>query len=114
MGLLIAALGSFFVGGLRAWNPFLLELNWTPLANRPGFWTLFAIFFPAVTGFTQGVSMSGDLKDPGKSLPLGTFMAVGVSLMVYIGTAVLLASGIPKAELARDTTAMQRLAAIGW
>ena len=114
MGLLIAALGSFFVGGLSAWNPFLLELNWTPPANTPAFWSLFAIFFPAVTGFTQGVSMSGDLKDPGKSLPLGTFLAVGVSLGVYAAAAVLLAAGIPKAELAGDTMAMHRLAAVGW
>ena len=45
----------------------------------PGFWVLFAIFFPAVTGFTQGVSMSGDLENPGRSLPAGTFAAVGTS-----------------------------------
>ena len=36
-------------------------------AGSIGFWSAFAIFFPAVTGFTQGVSMSGDLKNPGKS-----------------------------------------------
>jgi hypothetical protein len=40
---------------------------------------VFAIFFPALTGFTQGESMSGDLKDLGPSLPLGTFTAVGLS-----------------------------------
>jgi len=34
--------------------------------------TTWLIAFGAVTGFTQGVSMSGDLADPGKSLPLGT------------------------------------------
>ncbi len=27
--------------------------------------------------------MSGDLKDAGKSLPMGTFLAVGVSIVVY-------------------------------
>jgi hypothetical protein len=30
--------------------------------------TLFGIFFPAVTGFTAGVNMSGDLRDPKASI----------------------------------------------
>ena len=45
-------------------------------------------------GFTQGVSMSGNLRDPGKSLPRGTFAAVGVSILVYFGAAVVLAGSI--------------------
>ena len=49
---------------------------------------LFGIFFPAVTGFEAGVSMSGDLKDPKKSIPLGTILAITVGLIVYIGLAV--------------------------
>ncbi len=48
---------------------------------------LFGIFFPAVTGFEAGVSMSGDLKDPKKSIPGGSIMAILVGLVVYIGLA---------------------------
>ena len=67
-------------------------------------------FFPAVTGFTQGVSMSGDLKDPGKSLPLGTFLAVGVSIVVYFSTAVVFSGALSNQALTADYTAMHRLA----
>jgi len=66
------------------------------------FWIIFAIFFPAVTGFTQGVSMSGDLKDAGKSLPLGTFLAVGLSILIYFGAAIFFAAAQPAEVLMRD------------
>jgi len=114
MSILAAALISFFAGGLNRWDGALFIQNWSAPASSPNFWVIFAIFFPAVTGFTQGVSMSGDLKDPGKSLPLGTFLAVGLSIVVYFSAAVVLAASLPRAVLIGDYGAMQQAAAVGF
>jgi amino acid transporter len=114
MGILAAALLSFFIGGISHWNGNLLAENWSSPASGPGLWMLFAIFFPAVTGFTQGVSMSGDLKDPGKSLPLGTFSAVGLSIVVYFGAAVVFSASLPSGILQSDFSAMKGVAAFGF
>ncbi len=52
---------------------------------------VFAIFFPAVTGFTAGVAMSGDLKNPKRSIPQGTLAAIFTGLIVYVLLAIGLA-----------------------
>ncbi|MGI9256744.1 MAG: amino acid permease, partial [Salinispira sp.] len=49
-----------------------------------GFWGAFAMFFPAVTGIDAGVGMSGQLKNPRRSLGRGTFLAIGVTFLAYI------------------------------
>ena len=113
MALLIAALVSFFIGGIGNWNAELLATNWASPENGAPFWLLFAIFFPAVTGFTQGVSMSGDLKDPGKSIPLGTFLAVGLSIVVYVSVSMLFAATMPSNRLSTDYMAMKTVSAMG-
>lgn len=110
MSILGAALLSFFVGGFLKWDTALLARNWASPATNMGFWVLFAIFFPAVTGFTQGVSMSGDLKDPGKSLPRGTFLAVGISIIIYFLSAVVFAASLPADVMMRDYAAMKQVA----
>jgi amino acid transporter len=111
MGLIIAALVSFTIGafGLFSTETLVSGLG-RPVDGLP-FWAAFAIFFPAVTGFTQGVSMSGDLRDPGRSIPVGTFLAVGLSIVVYLGVAVLLAGSMPLGFLSIDNAAMNRIAA---
>lgn len=113
MSILAAALVSFFIGGLAGWNSAILTKSWARPAAGPGLWVLFAIFFPAVTGFTQGASMSGDLKDAGKSLHVGTFAAVVVSMVIYFGAAVVFASALPGGILASDYEAMKRVAFVG-
>jgi len=72
-------------GGFRA-----PEMASTYRTAPQGFWYVFAVFFPAVTGFTAGIGMSGDLKDPRKSIPKGTILAVGSGLIVYLLIPVLL------------------------
>ncbi len=53
------------------------------------FTQVFAIFFPAVTGFTAGVAMSGDLKNPQKDIPKGTLIAIITGFFIYVGLALL-------------------------
>lgn len=114
MGLLIAALVSFYLGAIGAFDGSTFGDSWAPAPGSLGFWAVFAVFFPAVTGFTQGVSMSGDLKDAGRSLPIGTFAAVGLSTIVYLTVAFLLAGGAPIDVLVDDDgTVMRDLAVIG-
>jgi len=48
------------------------------------FFIVFAIIFPAFTGMTAGVGLSGDLKNPAKSIPLGTTLATITGMVVYI------------------------------
>jgi amino acid transporter len=114
MAVLAAAIISFFIGGFLRWDSALLVQNWSSPQTNMGFWVLFAIFFPAVTGFTQGVSMSGDLKDPGKSLPSGTFMAVGLSIIIYILSSIIFAAALPADVMMSDYGAMKKVAFLGF
>jgi amino acid transporter len=112
MAIMAAALLSFFIGGIARWDEQLLIKNWAAPEAGLNFWVIFAIFFPAVTGFTQGVSMSGDLKDAGKSLPLGTFSAVGLSILIYFAAAIVFGASLPAETLMSDYASMKRVAAV--
>jgi len=71
---------------------------------------VFAVFFPAVTGFTAGIAMSGDLKDPKTSIPVGTLSAIGVGLLVYIALAVFMAYAINTDVLRTDYNILMKIA----
>jgi len=113
MAVMASALVSFFWGAFDGWNSALLDANWESPENATPFWLVFALFFPAVTGFTQGVSMSGDLREPGKSIPLGSFLAIGISLVVYMACAVALAGAQPLGLLADDANSMRAISIFG-
>jgi amino acid transporter len=114
MALVGIGLIAFFLGATHHWREDILVSNWEAPASALSFWAAFAIFFPAVTGFTQGVSMSGDLRDAGHSIPRGTFAAVGFAFVIYLAVAIALAGALPLAALARDYDAMKKVASFGW
>ncbi len=107
---LVALIIGTFSGGLQA-----PEWTSTYRTAPQGFWYVFAIFFPAVTGFTAGIGMSGDLKDPRKSIPLGTLGAVVTGTLVYLCIPVLLAvtAKVSGAELAEPGVVWVKVAVLG-
>jgi amino acid transporter len=90
--------------------------NPTPTAPLAiGFFTIFAIIFPAFTGMTAGVGLSGDLKDPGKSIPNGTLMATVGGMIIYIFLAIKLSGSASPAALAdKSNLIMADIAWQGW
>ena len=68
-----------------------------------GFWGVFAIFFPAVTGILAGLSMSGELKKPERNIPIGILSAVGITFIIYLVLAFRFAYAAPSEGLVNNT-----------
>ena len=84
--LLIGALVSMALG-LREVEE-LHSPAWIGRFEDGSFWLMFAVFFPAASGIMVGVSMSGQLKEPRRSIPVGVMGAWAVSLAIYAVTMV--------------------------
>lgn len=68
------------------------------------FWIIFAVFFPATTGIMAGANMSGELKNPRRSIPVGTLSAIAISAVIYLALAVWLALASSTDELVNNYT----------
>lgn len=112
--ILLVSIASFFIGAGQQFSAAVLSDNVTPR------WTdvytpyaVFALFFPAVTGIMAGVNMSGNLKDPSRSMPRGTFAAIGFTMVVYSGIALCLAASNTRSVLTGEGFVMMQTARWG-
>jgi amino acid transporter len=87
MGAIAFSLVSFFMGSAP---DSLAPVAPADVPPTLGFWPVFAVFFPAVTGILSGVGMSGDLKNPARSIPLGTIAAVLTGYAIYMAIPIFL------------------------
>ncbi|WP_324292263.1 amino acid permease [uncultured Methanomethylovorans sp.] len=76
-----------------------------------GFWALFAVFFPAATGIMAGANMSGELKNPRGSIPVGTMSAIVLGTIIYLLLAYWLIRSATPDELVNNYTIMIERAA---
>jgi len=109
LAILIASLVSFFSGG---WAPesFIEPTTGANYQAGVNFWVAFAVFFPAVTGIEVGVSLSGDLKDPSRSIPWGTISSIVLTAIIYILVAIWFATHLTSDELINNKLAMEGIA----
>jgi solute carrier family 12 (sodium/potassium/chloride transporter), member 2 len=100
LGVLLLSVASVLVGGLIEFEPSTFAANrGADPTSRVGFWTAFAIFFPAAAGISAGANMSGDLKDPARSIPRGTILAIAFTGAIYAAQLVLSAGATSRSRL---------------
>ncbi len=108
MGAIALSLLSLFLGTPVESTP--AELALAASHDPAPFWVVFAVFFPAVTGIMAGVNMSGDLQNPGRSIPRGTFSAILVGYGVYMAIPVFMVWRGETGALISDPLVMRRIA----
>lgn len=99
-----------FLAGSNETETTTLTLSNFGMKNSDNFFIVFAIIFPAFTGMTAGVGLSGDLKNPGKSIPIGTIAATVLGMLIYIAVAYKLASSATTVQLIENQLIMSKIA----
>ena len=89
-------------------------LNLTARINdADSFGIVFATCFPAFTGMIAGLGLSGDLKTPRRSIPLGTIGATLAGMVIYVLVAIKLAQSASPGALAANQFIMVEIALWG-
>lgn len=70
---------------------------------------LFGILFPATSGIFAGASMSGDLRNPSKDIPLGTLWALLSTFIAYVLVILSLASSVSHSTFLHNTNVIQEI-----
>lgn len=113
VAVLAISLVCFFIGSpTPSFDPALYNLS-SKVANHDEFFKVFAIVFPAFTGMTAGVGLSGDLKDPRKSIPIGTLSATISGMIIYVFIAYKLATSASPDELGSISLIMSKISIWG-
>ncbi|MBS0011531.1 MAG: hypothetical protein KFF49_08985 [Bacteroidales bacterium] len=109
--LLFSALLLFFAGK-NGNAPANIDL--TARVNNPdNFFYVFTIIFPAFTGLAAGLGLSGDLREPEKSIPRGTLLATAAGFVIYIAVAYKLSLSASLEDMATDQLIMSKIALWG-
>lgn len=104
------ALTSIFFGGVEVASAEGTPAPQSLLSATMGF----AMFFPAMVGIEAGMSLSGDLKKPHRSLPIGTFAAVLAGFVLYTCMALFEWANIPREMLIDDPLILVKATKIGF
>lgn len=105
-------LAFLFGTGPESIRPEGLNLT-TRIENPDGFGTVFATCFPAFTGMIAGLGLSGDLRNPQRSIPLGTIGATFAGMVIYVLVAIKLGQSATPEELDKDQFIMAQIALWG-
>jgi amino acid transporter len=110
LAILILSILAFAGGAIPHISLANLHANMAP-SYQPGesLFTMFALFFPAVTGIMAGANMSGDLESPSRSIPKGTIGAIGATTVVYLAMALLLGAAGSRDALINDPMIVKNL-----
>lgn len=113
VAILFLSLVFFFLGTTDYATTYDSSQLFASIDSDKGFFYVFAIIFPAFTGMTAGVGLSGDLKDPKKSIPLGTLAATIVGMIIYVFIALKLSYSASPEDLTTDQLIMSKIALWG-
>ncbi len=110
IGILFISLLLFFLGKTEYGAITGSHISDSGFKNMQSFFIVFAIVFPAFTGMTAGVGLSGDLRNPAKSIPLGTIIATSLGLLIYIAVIYKLAISVSEEDMLSNQLIMGKIA----